>query len=182
MNPQTATAVTDSNSAPLHCRHRTASGRRCRLPAVAGMAISAPDSRLCRKHAAERQVDRFAVAHNKDLDQADLAAALIGDIEEFRSAADINHSLGELYKLQARNKITPRRAECPTKGTSPGSCRASVLAYITNQLLHSHRAVDREAVTNDVDAEENASQDSWLEVIPDLPRPDCEDDVPVTTP
>ncbi len=159
MNPQTATAVTDSNSAPLHCRHRTASGRRCRLPAVAGMAISAPDSRLCRKHAAERQVDRFAVAHNKDLDQADLAAALIGDIEEFRSAADINHSLGELYKLQARNKITPRRA-----------------------VLHSHRAVDREAVTNDVDAEENASQDAWLEVIPDLPRPDCEDDVPVTTP
>ena len=173
MNPQTANAVNDSNSAPLHCRHRTASSRRCRLPAVAGMAISAPDSRLCRKHAAERQ---------QNLDQADLAAALIGDIDEFRSAADINHSLGELYKLQARNKITPRRAECPTKGTSPGSCRDAVLAYITNQLPHSHRAVDREAVTNDVDAEENASQDAWLEVIPDLPRPDCEDDVPVTTP
>src|SRR2546427_12228889 len=152
MNPQTATAVNDSNSAPLHCRHRTASGRRCRLPAVAGMAISAPDSRLCRKHAAERQVDRFAVAHNKDLDQADLAAALIGDIEEFRSAADINHSLGELYKLQARNKITPRRA--------------AVMAYTANLLLRTLPAID---------AEQNASQDSWLEVIPDLPRPDCED-------
>ena len=37
MNPQTATAVNDSNSAPLHCPHRTASGRRCRLPAVAGL-------------------------------------------------------------------------------------------------------------------------------------------------
>ncbi len=123
MNPQTATAVNDSNSAPLHCQYRTASGRRCRLPAVAGMAVSDPHSGLCHKHAAERQ---------QNLDQADLAAALIGDIEEFRSA--------------------------------------------------SHRAVDREAVTNDVDAEENASQDAWLEVIPDLPRPDCEDDVPVTTP
>jgi len=167
MNPQTANAVTDSSSAPLHCQYRTASGRRCR------MAVSDPHSVLCHKHAAERQ---------QNLDQADLAAALIGDIEEFRSAADINHSLGELYKLQARNKITPRRAECPTKGTSPGSCRDAVLAYITNQLPHSHRAVDREAVTNDVDAEENASQDAWLEVIPDLPRPDCEDDVPVTTP
>ena len=64
----------------------------------------------------------------------------------------------------------------------PGSCRDAVLAYITNQLLHSHRAVDREAVTNDVDAEENASQGAWLQVIPDLPRPDCKDDVPVTTP
>src|SRR5438132_13000544 len=141
MNPQTATAVNDSTSVPLHCQYRTPSGRRCR------MAVSDPHSGLCHKHAAERQVDRFAVAHNKDLDQADLAATLIGDIEEFRSAADINHSLGELYTLQARNKITPRRAECPTKGTSPGSCRASVLAYITNQLLHSHRAVDLQAVT-----------------------------------
>src|SRR5438876_5516148 len=142
MNPQTATAVTDSNSTPLHCRHRTASGRRCR------MAVSDPHSGLCHKHAAERQ---------QNLDQADLAAALIGDIEEFRSASDINHSLGELYKLQARNKIIPRRAECPTKGTSPGSCRASVLAYITNQPLHSHRAVDRQAPTNHRDAQDNAS-------------------------
>src|SRR6266702_4169088 len=147
MNPQTATAVNDSNSAPLHCRHRTASGRRCRLPAVAGMAISAPDSRLCRKHAAERQVDRFAVAHNKDLDQADLAAALIGDIEEFRSAADINHSLGELYKLQARNKITPRRA--------------AVMAYTANLLLRTLPAID---------AEQNAEQDDGPELIIDIPR------------
>jgi hypothetical protein len=61
------------------------------------MAISDSDSGLCSKHAAQLQ---------KDLDQADLAASLIGDMQEFRSAADINHSLGELYKLQARNKIT----------------------------------------------------------------------------
>ncbi len=37
MNPQTATAVNDSTSVPLHCQYRTASGRRCRLPAVAGL-------------------------------------------------------------------------------------------------------------------------------------------------
>src|SRR5437899_11753572 len=141
MNPQTANAVTDSNSAPLHCQYRTASGRRCR------MAVSDPHSGLCHKHAAERQ---------QNLDQADLAAALIGDIEEFRSAADINHSLGELYKLQARNKITPRRA--------------AVMAYTANLLLRTLPAID---------AEQNASQGDWLEVIPDLPRPDCEDDVPV---
>ncbi len=137
MNPQTATAVNDSNSAPLHCRHRTASGRRCR------MAISDPHSGLCHKHAAERQ---------QNLDQADLAAALIGDIEEFRSASDINHSLGELYKLQARNKITPRRA--------------AVMAYTANLLLRTLPAIY---------AEENAGQDDSCQLIIDIPRPPYEE-------
>jgi hypothetical protein len=95
MTPETSGSTTTTSATPLHCQHRSSSGRRfCR------MAISHPDSGLCSRHAAE---------HQKDLDQVDLAAALIGSIEEFRSAADINHSLGELYKLQARNKITPRR-------------------------------------------------------------------------
>src|SRR3989441_6835986 len=137
MNPQTATAVNDSNSAPLHCQYRTASGRRCR------MAVSDPHSGLCHKHAAERQ---------QNLDQADLAAALIGDIEEFRSAADINHSLGELYKLQARNKITPRRA--------------AVMAYTCNLLLRTLPAIY---------AEENASQDAQPHPIIDVPRPPYEE-------
>ena len=137
MNPQTATAVNDSNSAPLHCQYRTASDRRCR------MAISDPHSGLCHKHAAERQ---------QNLDQADLAAALIGDIEEFRSAADINHSLGELYKLQARNKITPRRA--------------AVMAYTANLLLRTLPAIY---------AEENAEQDDGPAFIVDIPRPSYEE-------
>jgi len=137
MNPQTANAVTDSSSVPLHCQYRTASGRRCR------MAVSDPHSGLCSKHAADRQ---------KDLDQADLAAALIGDIEEFRSAADINHSLGELYKLQARNKITPRRA--------------AVMAYTANLLLRTLPAIY---------AEESASPDAPIEIILDGPRP-CHDE------
>src|SRR6266581_8062467 len=149
MNPQTANAVNDSTSVPLHCQYRTASGRRCRLPAVAGMAISDPHSGLCHKHAADRE---------KDLDQADLAAALIGDIEEFRSAADINHSLGELYKLQARNKITPRRA--------------SVMAYTCNLLLRTLPAIY---------AEENAEQDDGPELIVDIPRPAYEESFSDTT-
>ena len=137
MNPQTATAVNDSNSVPLHCQHRTASGRRCR------MAVSDPHTGLCHKHAAERQ---------QNLDQADLAAALIGDIEEFRSAADINHSLGELYKLQARNKITPRRA--------------AVMAYTANLLLRTLPAIY---------AEQNAEQDDSCQLIIDIPRPAYEE-------
>ena len=137
MNPQTATAVNDSSSVPLHCQYRTASGRRCR------MAVSDPHSGLCHKHAAERQ---------QNLDQADLAAALIGDIEEFRSAADINHSLGELYKLQARNKITPRRA--------------AVMAYTANLLLRTLPAIY---------AEQNAEQDDSCQLIIDIPRPAYEE-------
>ena len=150
MNPQTATAVNDSTSVPLHCQYRTPSGRRCR------MAVSDPHTGLCHKHAAERQVDRFAVAHNKDLDQADLAAALVGDIEEFRSAADINHSLGELYKLQARNKITPRRA--------------AVMAYTCNLLLRTLPAIY---------AEENAAHDAPTQLIIDIARPPYEAEPPV---
>jgi hypothetical protein len=98
-----------------HCQQRTPSGRRCR------MAVSDLDSGLCSKHAAE---------HQRDLDQADVAAVLIGDIQEFHSAADINHSLGELYKLQARNKITPRRA--------------AVMAYTCNLLLRTLPAIARD--------------------------------------
>jgi hypothetical protein len=115
MNSQPETTITTSNSAPLHCLHRTATGRRCRMP------VADLDSGLCFKHAADRR---------KELDQADLASALIGDIQEFRDALTINHSLGELYKLQARNKITPRRA--------------AVMAYTANLLLRTLPAINDE--------------------------------------
>jgi hypothetical protein len=115
MNPQIETSTANSNSVQIHCQHRSLTGRHCRLP------ISDAASGLCTKHAAARQ---------KDLDQADLAAFLIGDNQEFRSAVAINHSLGELYKLQARNKITPRRA--------------AVMAYTANLLLRTLPAIEKE--------------------------------------
>jgi hypothetical protein len=115
MNPVAETAIANSGSAQLHCQHRSLTGRHCRL------LISDAESGLCTKHAAARQ---------KDLDQADLAATLIGDNQEFRSAVAINHSLGELYKLQARNKITPRRA--------------AVMAYTANLLLRTLPAIEKE--------------------------------------
>ena len=86
------------------------------------MAVSDLDSGLCPKHAA---------GHQNDLDQADLAASLIGDTQEFRDALTINHSLGELYKLQARNKISPRRA--------------AVMAYTANLLLRTLPAIALDA-------------------------------------
>jgi hypothetical protein len=45
-------------------------------------------------------------------------------------AVTINHFLGELYKLQARNKITPRRA--------------AVMAYTANLLLRTLPAIHHE--------------------------------------
>jgi hypothetical protein len=137
MNPEITSSTTNTmaTSKPLHCQHRSASGRRfCRLP------ISDPDSGLCFKHAAER---------HQELDQADLAASLIGNVEEFRSAADINHSLGELYKLQAHNKITPRRA--------------AVMAYTCNLLLRTLPAIEREG---------NPQHDRPQQIIIDMPEPD----------
>ena len=115
MNPETSSSTSNPNAILPHCRQRTPSGRRCR------MAVSEPDSGLCSKHAAE---------HQRDLDQADLAPTLIGSVQEFRSAADINHSLGELYKLQARNKITPRRA--------------AVMAYTASLLLRTLPAISEQ--------------------------------------
>jgi len=90
------------------------------------MAVAEPASGFCSKHAA---------LHQKDLDQADLAAFLIGDAEEFRSAVVINRSLGELYKLQARNKINPRRA--------------AVMAYTCNLLLRTLPAIEHELHLDD---------------------------------
>jgi hypothetical protein len=133
MNPQISSSSTSSNSVLLHCQQRTPSGRRCRLP------ISDSASGLCSKHAAGRQ---------KDLDQTDLAATLIGDSEEFRSAVTINHSLGELYKLQARNKITPRRA--------------AVMAYTANLLLRTLPAIEHEL---------NPAADASQHIIIDMPGP-----------
>jgi hypothetical protein len=132
MNPETSVPSTTSDSAPSHCRQRTPSGRRCRMPA------SDPESGLCFKHAAGQKKDR---------DCANLASKLIGDTEEFTSAVTINRSLGELYKLLARDEIAPRRA--------------AVMAYTGSLLLRTLPAIDREL--HPPDAEQ--------QIIWDLPRP-----------
>jgi hypothetical protein len=117
-----------------HCSARTPSGRRCR------MAISDTASSLCFKHAAQ---------HKKDRDAASIAARLIGDTEEFTSAVTINRSLGELYKLLARDEIAPRRA--------------AVMAYTCNLLLRTLPAIDREV---------HPPYDEPQRIIIDMPRPD----------
>jgi hypothetical protein len=131
MNPVASSSIITVEPTQLHCQHHTPSGRRCRMP------VSDPDSGLCSRHAALRQ---------KDLDQADVASKLIGESEEFRSAVAINRSLGELYKLQARSLISPRRA--------------AVMAYTANLLLRTLPAIEKELYPDG----------QWPE-LGDLPRP-----------
>jgi len=113
------------------CRHYTDRGRRCQLPVVD------THSGYCFRHAKPQPAPS---------DSADLSAELLPELSEFSSGADIRQFLARLLIQVTKGRVSPRRA--------------SVLAYITNQLLHSHRAIDRE-----IDQEP-------LTVIWDAPRPD----------
>jgi hypothetical protein len=105
------------------------------------MPIADPASGLCPRHAA---------AQKKDRDAVNLAATLIGDTQDFTSAVAINRSLGELYKLLARDEIAPRRA--------------AVMAYTGSLLLRTLPAIEHEL---GLDTEET------IRVEPgDMPRPD----------
>ncbi len=97
------------------CRHRTVSGRGCRL------RVLNAQSHLCFRHAQLRQKKRHA---------ADLAGDLAGQLTEFTSAADINTFLSRLLLLQAHDRIAPRRA--------------AVMAYTCNLLLRTLPAIDAE--------------------------------------
>jgi hypothetical protein len=118
------------------CSYRFANGRRCRLSA------SNLDSVFCPSHATLPENQREA---------SDTAASLTADLKEFRSAIPINDFLARLLLLLAENKISPRRA--------------AVLAYITNQLLRTLPAIDREL---------NPKEDpnAPVEIICDIPGPE----------
>ncbi len=63
----------------------------------------------------------------------DLSSELLPELSEFNSAVDINQFLARLLVLVAKGRVSPRRA--------------SVLAYVTNQLPHSHRAITLDNLT-----------------------------------
>ena len=115
------------------CRHYTDQGRRCQLPVV--------DTRsgFCFRHAKPQPAQS---------DSDDLSVELLPELSEFSSGADIRQFLARLLIQVTKGRVSPRRA--------------SVLAYITNQLLHSHRAIDRE----------NNPDDDHVNIILDMPRPD----------
>jgi len=117
------------------CNHRFANGMRCRLSA------SNVDSAFCPSHARLPENQR---------ESADTAAFLTADLKEFRSAIPINDFLARLLLLLAENKISPRRA--------------AVLAYITNQLLRTLPAIDREL-------NPKADPNAPAQIIFDMPGP-----------
>ena len=129
-----------SSSNASRCRHYTVNGRRCRLP------ILDTRSGLCFRHAS------LPPAHS---DSEDLSTELLPQFSEFESAADVKQFLARLLVLVTKGRLTPRRA--------------SVLAYITNQLLHSHSAFCRE---------NRGQDDEPQQIVIDLPRPKRDDPLP----
>ena len=141
-----ASAKPSSTNHP-RCRHFTADGRRCRL------VVLDTRTNLCFRHSSLIS----AASQPPHNDSEDLSADLLPVLSEFSAGTDIRQFLARLLILVTKGRISPRRA--------------SVLAYITNQLLHSHRGITLET---------NAIADQPQEVILDMPGPkrDWPDPVP----
>lgn len=117
------------------CQHRFSNGKRCRLPGLESQ------SGFCSRHFRPLALS-FPSCPN---DFEDLSADLLPELNEFSSGEDVQKFLARLVVQVTKGRVSPRRA--------------AVLGYLTNQLLHSHRAMDAEA--------ENEPQ----QFIFDLPRP-----------
>ena len=125
-----------SQSDPARCQHVYPNGRRCRLRvAQAG---------LCSRHVLQARVAK-ALATPAPSDFDDLSADLLPEPSDFSSAEDVCLFLARLLAQVTKGRVSPRRA--------------AVLSFISSQLLHSHRAIERE-----IDAEPQ-------QIIFDLPRP-----------
>ena len=101
------------------CRHRTKTGRRCRLPVL-------PNSALCFRHS--------PLPGSRE-DKDDLSAELFGELPvgtppDLTNAKQVNDCLSKAIVLLARGRISPRRA--------------AVLTFSCSQLLRSVAAMQRE--------------------------------------
>ena len=92
------------------CRFVSTHNHRCRM-----LRTWNHDS-LCAHHAR---------LHQRDTE--DLADGLLAGVEDFRSASSVNHVLGQIFELTARDRIKPRKA--------------ALLAYLGQLLLNSLPAV-----------------------------------------
>jgi hypothetical protein len=97
------------------CVYRFANGKRCRLTG------SQPHFGLCPHHFSLTKPTASLELYN---DADDLTADLLPQLSELSPSIDLRQFLARLLTLVTKGRISPRRA--------------SVLAYITNQLLHSH--------------------------------------------
>lgn len=124
------------------CHHRFPNGKRCRKYGTTS------HFGLCRTHY-DASAALGASLHQDQSDFTDLSAELLPELSEFAAGADIRQFLARLLVLVTKGRISPRRA--------------SVLGYITNQLLHSHRAIALEAAP---------PGDEQTRIVIDMPRPD----------
>jgi hypothetical protein len=145
-----AQAVMSKND-PTRCQHRFANGKRCRNSA------SQSHFGLCLHHFTVSAAMGASQQLSQN-DSTDFSAELIGELTDFESAVAINKFLTNLLTLVSKGRISPRRA--------------AVLAYITNQLLHTHRAIDYD--------DERHSDDDKVTIIMNAPRPQY-DDAPVVS-
>jgi hypothetical protein len=104
---------------PSRCPFIYSNGKRCRLPGLPA------HHGFCLGHS--KQV--VPLPANSFEDSEDLSPDLLPQLSQFDSPVDVNQFLARLLVLVTKGRVSPRRA--------------SVLAYITNQLLHSHHAIDR---------------------------------------
>ena len=123
---------------PSLCHFRYPNGRRCALPGLPAK------SGLCLRHYNRQVAAGLPLVPTRD-DTDDLSKDLLPEGTEFSSGEDVQKFLARLVVQVTRGRVSPRRA--------------AVLGYLTNQLLNSHRAIDKEA--------ENEPQTFVF----DLPRP-----------
>jgi hypothetical protein len=145
-------AVTTKHASPEarakregRCQHLFPNGKRCRKFATASRFG------LCRDHY-DASAALGAGLQQDQSDFTDLSADLLPELSEFSSGTDIRQFLARLLVLVTKGRVSPRRA--------------SVLAYITNQLLHSHRAITLESKPEEKEPQQ---------IIIDLPRPKRDD-------
>ena len=129
-------SVAGTVSADFRCQYRYQNATRCRLRAADS------ESGLCIRHLRQKFA---ALLPSFPDDSADLSKDLLRGPLEFSSADDLREYLTRLLILMTKGGVSPRRG--------------AVLAYITNQLLHSHVAAEKE------------SADEEPQFIFDLPRP-----------
>jgi hypothetical protein len=109
-----------------HCQHISPKGQRCHMLIDENHrpANGAKRSTLCAYHANRLSASVPAVEPEV------LAADLLGDIDDFSTAGSVNLFLGNLVKQLARKRIARRDA--------------IALAYLSQLLLNSIRALDRQ--------------------------------------
>lgn len=107
---------TNTDAEPSRCHHRFSNGKRCRLPG------SDSQLGLCLRHFTLSAAADLSRKNAHD-DSEDFSVELLGHPSGLASPVEVKHFLSRLLLLVTSGRISPRRA--------------TVLVYITNQLLFS---------------------------------------------